>query len=249
VSLAIPSVALISLFFGYYAHNYLAGKKVVEKSASLSLQDEKQRIVDAISRSMELPSGESPIVAAVTDVEKLRDQSFFPDAQVDDQLIMYSDAKKAIVYRLSSEKIVDIIPFLEKEEEKIVKVGKELSSDQIAVANVPAENGTEKVLAETDVQVQEEEKKVRVAIYNGTKNKGVSEKLAEVINSANLDVNVVIKTNAKGDYGKTMVIDLIGNNAELVTNIAGSIGGNVSTSFPQGEPMPEADVLVIGGEK
>jgi hypothetical protein len=88
-----------------------------------------------------------------------------------------------------------------------------------------------------------------VAIYNGTKSKGVSEKLAEVISSANTNVNVVIKTNAKGNYEKTMVIDLIGNNAEIVTNIAGAIGGNVSTSFPQGEPMPEADILVIGGEK
>lgn len=245
----VSSLALASIFLGYFSHDYYNKHKEVRKNQIFSVRDEKQLMVDNVSRSMELPGEESPIVMSVVDAEKIREQSFFPEAKEDDQMIIYVEAKKAIIYRLSSEKIVDIIPFLEKEEARLVEQEQKQVSNQIVVANVGADNGVEKVLAETDAQVQKEEKKIRLAVYNGTKTKGVSEKLAEVISAANANAEVVIKANAKGTYEKTIVLDLVGNNTELAASIAGVIGGDVSTSFPQGEPMPEADILIIGGGK
>jgi hypothetical protein len=249
--LVIPSLVMVSLFLGYFTHYYSNKYKEALKIPLLSEKNKDQAIVDVISKSMELPSGESPIVAAVNDVEKISHQSFFSDAQEDDQMVIYSEAKKAIVYRPSSGKVIDVVLFLENSDDEVAEAQpeakKETAFNQVAVANVPTGNNAEKVLAETDVQEPKEEKKVRIAIYNGTKNKGVSAKLAEQLSSVNVNLDIVIKANAKGDYQKTTIIDLVGDKAELVANLAGVLGGDVSTSFPDGESMPEADVLIIGG--
>lgn len=62
-----------------------------------------------ISNFMVLPS-ESPTIATVTDPKKLQGQSFFTKAQVEDKVLIYLEAKKAILYRPSENKIIDFAP-------------------------------------------------------------------------------------------------------------------------------------------
>lgn len=63
-----------------------------------------------ISTFMELPKDETPTLATVADVAKLRSQSFFKNAQNGDKVIIYVKTQKAILYRPASKKIIEVAP-------------------------------------------------------------------------------------------------------------------------------------------
>ncbi|MBI5357887.1 hypothetical protein HZB74_03515 [Candidatus Saccharibacteria bacterium] len=59
---------------------------------------------------VEVPQGEEPTIATVQDVSKLQNQAFFKNAQNGDKVLIYSQAKKAILYRPSTDKIIEVGP-------------------------------------------------------------------------------------------------------------------------------------------
>ena len=69
---------------------------------------EVKALTGQIGKSMELPAGEQPTLATVTDQTKLGGQDFFAHAQNGDKLLVYSNARKAILYRPSSGKVIDV---------------------------------------------------------------------------------------------------------------------------------------------
>lgn len=73
-------------------------------------QKELQSTITAVEKLMVLPTDETPTMASVTDPEKLRSQSFFTNAQKGDQVLVYSISRKAILYRPSLNKIIEIAP-------------------------------------------------------------------------------------------------------------------------------------------
>jgi hypothetical protein len=55
-----------------------------------------------------VPTDESPTLATVVAVDKLRDEVFFRNAALDDKLFVYQHARLAVLYRPSVEKIVNM---------------------------------------------------------------------------------------------------------------------------------------------
>lgn len=102
IILIIFIVGLASLIFYFY-------KKYNEaiKNPEMSIQEEKDNIVEKVGKLMELPE-ENPLLATVTDKEKLKEQYFFSKAQNGDVVMVYSDSKKAILYRPSTNKIIEV---------------------------------------------------------------------------------------------------------------------------------------------
>jgi hypothetical protein len=75
---------------------------------SLAIERETATLTQKIGKSMELPVGEQPTLATVTDRAKLKGQDFFEHAQNGDKLLVYPKAKKAILYRPSTGKVIDV---------------------------------------------------------------------------------------------------------------------------------------------
>jgi hypothetical protein len=73
-------------------------------------QEEAKTLTDKISRYVELPKGETPSIATVSDKAKVAGQPFFARAEVGDKVLIFSTAHKAILYRPSSDKIIEIAP-------------------------------------------------------------------------------------------------------------------------------------------
>lgn len=97
---------------GYYYNKYNISQKEV-KRLSDPQEAAKAQVSDAVTkigRLVDLPSGETPTLATVADPTKLKDQAFFTNAKVGDQVLIYTQAKKAILYRPSTNKIVEIAP-------------------------------------------------------------------------------------------------------------------------------------------
>lgn len=73
-------------------------------------QAEVKSLVNKVGRLMVLPDGEIPTIATVSDPEALQDQVFFLDAKKGDKVLIYSGARKAILYSPEFNKIINIAP-------------------------------------------------------------------------------------------------------------------------------------------
>lgn len=67
-----------------------------------------QETLGKIGKLMVLPEDESPTLATVTDVEKLKNQAFFAKAQNGDKVLIYTENRLAILYRPSENKIIAV---------------------------------------------------------------------------------------------------------------------------------------------
>lgn len=67
-------------------------------------------IVSALSKLMVLPKDETPQVITITDIDKFKNQPFFQDAKNDDVLVLYAKNKKAILFDLKANKIINTAP-------------------------------------------------------------------------------------------------------------------------------------------
>lgn len=192
----------------------------VKKNPDLVAQQETKTVTDSIKKFMELPADEEPTLATITDQEKLKDQEFFKNAQNGDKVLIYATAKKAILYRPSTNKVIEFAPL---------------------VLDATEAEGVEQ-------SGQAQEQPTSVAIYNGTQTVGLSAEYEKKVTKI-AGLAVTSKTNAtKNDYTKTLVIDLSGKHSDLAKQIAQTLGGELASSLPEGETKPETDILVIAGE-
>jgi len=104
-------VVLISLGAAvYYAYRYYDLKQNPEKLTEQSVA----ALKDRVGKLILLPN-ETPQIAVVQDVDKLKkDQPFFANAQNGDQILLFTEAKKAILYRSGSNQIIEVGPLLDK---------------------------------------------------------------------------------------------------------------------------------------
>lgn len=75
-----------------------------------AVAEEKRHIIAAVGKLMFLPEGEEPTVAEVTDLAQLQSQPFFDRATLGDKVLIYTNARKAILYNPDKNKIVDVTP-------------------------------------------------------------------------------------------------------------------------------------------
>lgn len=73
-------------------------------------QKEAQELIERVSRLIVLPEGETPTIATVTDPEALKDQPFFAKAKKGDKVLLYTNARKAILYDPVAGKILEVAP-------------------------------------------------------------------------------------------------------------------------------------------
>lgn len=101
---------------GYFFYQYqktqaeLQTIKTDPTTVQKAAQEEVKRLIAEVGKLIELPTGEEPTVATITDLEKLKDQPFFQKAKNGDKVLIYTNAKKAILYDPLSKKILDIAP-------------------------------------------------------------------------------------------------------------------------------------------
>ncbi len=219
---------------GYYLYTV--------KQKTTTPANEAQTLVEQIGKLLELPKGESPTVATVTDVNKLQNQQFFTRAQNGDKVLIYQQAKRAILYRPTSGKIIEVGPVaLSTTATPAPKVA--------GAASNAASPGTIQNLASLTPTASPSPsiaQPLKIALVNGTKTNGLTRQAEKDLTDKGVLIEVVSRGNARKDYAETIIIVLSGT-SEQGKAVAQALSATVA-SLPEGEEEPDADILVILGK-
>ena len=81
-----------------------------ENTNDIGQNKEAKTLTQRVGEHIFLPEGEVPTIATVSDPEALRGQTFFIDAKKGDKVLIFPNAKKAILYDPVADKIITIAP-------------------------------------------------------------------------------------------------------------------------------------------
>lgn len=103
---------------GYYYSQY----QKIKKNPQTVVKQDTQNLVEKVSKLIDVPKDEEPTVAAIADKSKLKDQPFFSNAENGDKILIFTKAKKAIIYRESTNRLINVGP-LNIDDSALVGVG------------------------------------------------------------------------------------------------------------------------------
>lgn len=202
----------------YYFKQY----RGLKANPNLEAQKETESLVSALGKLMELPSDETPTVATISDKEKLKEQTFFAKAENGDKLLAYTKSMQAILYRPSTNRIINVAPLI------IDQADIDKQEKRVSVTPTPTN--------------------LKIAYYNGTETIGLASESEKVVKKTYPSYETSAVSNAsKKDYQETLVVDLTGKHQAVASALAELLGGKVG-NLPEGEVRPIADVLVISGK-
>jgi len=114
VLLVVALVVILAFAAGgwYFFSKYQQAKKEIAQLSNPqeAARLETERLRSEVAQLVELPANEEPTIATVVDADKLKSQAFFANAQNGDRVLMFPQAKKAVLYRPSTKKIIEIAP-------------------------------------------------------------------------------------------------------------------------------------------
>jgi len=90
---------LIGLFYG---------NKTSYKTPDSIAKSQAKILVEKVGKLVFLPQDETPTIATVSDPAMLKNQEFFAEAKKGDQVLIYTNARKAILYDPAANKIVNM---------------------------------------------------------------------------------------------------------------------------------------------
>lgn len=97
----------------YFYNEYQKTQEALDNPEKTAIE-ETQRLIDQMSDQIALPEADiangEPTLATVQDKEKLKDQEFFANAENGDKVLIYAKAKKAFLYRPTTDKVINVAP-------------------------------------------------------------------------------------------------------------------------------------------
>lgn len=106
---AILILTVVTIPSYYFYSKYQHTRHLLENPTAITAE-ETQQILGRVGKLIRLPQGETPTIATVSDKEKLKDQPFFANAKNGDKVLIFTNARKAILYDPVANVIVDTAP-------------------------------------------------------------------------------------------------------------------------------------------
>lgn len=213
----------------YFYKQYKNTKKMLDNPKSIA-KEEKAVLLKKIGSLIDLPANEDPTIATVTDKKKLSTNPFFAKTENGDRALFYTKAKKAFLYRPSTNKIIEVSQI--NVESVITPTTIKVSSS----TSIPTSKPTEEIIT-------------KLAIYNGTKIKGLAAQKGDFITEKASNFEVIDVDNTVGDYNINMIINLKKVSNSVIQQLNKIIPAKV-VALPKGETAPaDVDLLLIIGKE
>jgi len=235
ISLIIGIIFILLLSSSIYFYRQYKNTKKMLDNPNTQAKNDKEKLIKEVGTLIDLPK-EDPIIATVTDKKKLESQPFFAKAENGDRVLIYTKAKKAILYRPSAKKIVEV---------------SQISMNSALATISPTVSAPTKIveLPSPTVTPTIVNKVIKLAIYNGTKIRGLAGKKRDLILDKVSNIEVLVVNNSVKDYKENLIINLKKVNTGVIQQLNKLISVKV-TSLPKGETVPaDADLLLIIGKE
>ncbi len=140
VSIIIVAIAVIvaSFFFLQYRKS-----QALLKNPTAKAQMETKKLLEEVGKIYALPKGD-PTIATVSDKTKLASQAFFASAQNGDKVLIFTDSKKAILYRPSTGQVIEVGPITIQDKESSGSAAQATETATVAVYNGTTRTGLTK---------------------------------------------------------------------------------------------------------
>ena len=181
----------------YFYNKYTQTQKLVQNPGAVAKEKE-QEVIDKVGAHVDLPKGERPSIATVSNKEKLAGQPFFDKAENGDKVLIYENAKKAYIYRPSTDRVVNIAPIINP-------FGETVASEATGEGEVAAE-------ATASADVEPLEAPISIMVYNGTGTSGLARKMSAQIEELVAAADTSTGNAESADYQETIVVDVDGSN-------------------------------------
>ncbi len=230
IVLVVIFVAAIASGGYYYYTQYI---KTISNDAATK---EIAAVVEKVGVLTDLPADQVPVLATVTEKEKLAPQPFFSRAENGDKVLFYTTLGRAILYRPSTNKIIEMT---------VISATDTASTTQPTATTPPSAKPN---TSSTPTPDQAEENTVKFKLLNGTEIPGLTSKLESTLSSFTDTFTVIEKANAAlKTYEKTRVIDVSRKFSPIAKKIADKYSVSVEQTLPTDETAKGADIVVILG--
>lgn len=236
VKLVLGCLVLIATFIAIFFYGKSnQTKKELELLSQQLKESNSQDILVNVENITEVPQNEEPTVATITDINKLKSQSFFSKAKNGDKLIIYKNSNRAILYRPSNNKIIEA-----------TTVALE-GIDQTGNIKETNENSNDK--SESEIET----KTITVAVLNSTGVPGLAGSLSKQLETEFTEFKIAIEEvgDANGSYEETFIVNKA--NKEALKNetdlLAQYLKARVAT-IPSEEDISDinADIIIYIGK-
>lgn len=162
-------LGVVIIILGIVAFYFYNQYQSIKKNPNQVAKAETEALVAEVGKLIDLPKDETPTVATVLDKEKLKDQPFFANAQNGDKILIYTKAKKAIIYRPKDNKLINVGPIAidQKSQVQVAILSAGGDSDSAEKKLNDKFSGTVTILSKTDAKNKNSVKKLTVVDVSG----------------------------------------------------------------------------------
>lgn len=240
IILAVVFVLIGIAGVGIYQYTKVTKELSTMKTSSNGpLTDDRQReLIAEVSSRIMLPGDEKPTVAVVSDINRLKDQQFFANGQNGDVVLIYMTSKKAVLYRPTDKKIVEVAPV-------------NLNNTQASVAGTTTASVDTNPTPATSTAPTPTPAPRKYSILNGTSVTGLAKTFEQQLTTKFPTAQVLERGNAvKRDYATSTLVDVGGNKTAEAQQVASALG-IVPGPLPAGEQLPAGVdfLIIIGADK
>ena len=102
-------VIAVLVGLGWFGNEYMNTKDQIKQltNPKTAGQTEVQIITNDVKQVLDLPKNEEPTLATVSDITKLKNQTFFKNAQNGDKVLIYVKSGRALLYRPVENKVIE----------------------------------------------------------------------------------------------------------------------------------------------
>lgn len=100
-------VVVAGLIFGGWRYAEQQ-KQLRDLKAQQTVANPDDEVLGAVAKLAVLPGGEKPTIGVINDIDKLKSQRFYTAAQNGDKVLLFTKAKTAVIYRSSTNQIVNM---------------------------------------------------------------------------------------------------------------------------------------------
>ncbi len=237
-------VVLFLMTIGYFGYEYYKTQKELsafQEDETVRAIKEKNDIIKKVGKLAFLPQDEEPTMAEVTKAVKVRSQKFFSQAEDGDRVLIYPKSQRAVLYRPSINKVIELAPISLSEMENTVS--------RTALNETVLGDETSDTVAVTTPEKVEPEEPAKLAIYNGTLYiEGLATKVGAFLvkEMPGNTISVEILKNAEEVYDETIIIDVTQKHHDVAEQIKDKLSGKLEEP-PYDVTFPDVDIVIIAG--